>query len=137
MPTLTEETAIIAKTRELCAALLEDAELQTNLAKVTAFIDDEKSHAQFVELNEAGDTLQRRQQAGELLSPEEIANFKKMQEAAAGNAVITEFFEAQSILQGLHNEISGYIAKTFELRRVPTAEDFPEEGGCGHGCGCH
>ena len=136
MSAIAEDTATIAKTKDLCAAILEDSEPQGRLLKINAFIDDEESRAQFVKLNEAGDALQRKRQAGEQLDPEEITDFKKLQETAAGNAVI---LESQNKLQALRNKISGYVAKTFEFDRVPTAEDFASKKGdsCGEGCGYH
>jgi len=137
MPTITEESAILSKTKELCASILEEPELKIHLSRMETFIGDEESRAQYVRLTEAGDALQQKEQLGEKLTLEEIKEFKDLQSVALENTVIRDFFDAQAKLQAVHSQISGYVSKTLELGRVPGPEDFADEGGCGEGCGCH
>ena len=35
----------------------------------------------------------------------------------------------------IQESVMSYVTKTFELGRVPAAEDF-DSGSCGTGCGC-
>jgi hypothetical protein len=39
-------------------------------------------------------------------------------------------------MQHIQDEVNQFVSKTFELGRVPSAEDL-EGGSCGPGCGCH
>jgi len=52
-----------------------------------------------------------------------------------GNAVATEFLEAQQEVGKLQDLVTQHLNKTFELGRVPAPEDF--DTCCDSGCGCH
>jgi hypothetical protein len=42
---------------------------------------------------------------------------------------------AQQAIHKMQETVTQYVAKTYELGRIPGTEDF-DSGGCGHGCGC-
>jgi cell fate (sporulation/competence/biofilm development) regulator YlbF (YheA/YmcA/DUF963 family) len=84
---------------------------------------------------EKGDALQHKQQMGLPLDGGEIAEFEKNREALLNNPVATNFLTAQQQMHKIQESVMQYVSKTFELGRVPEAEDFPAEG-CGPSCGC-
>ena len=54
----------------------------------------------------------------------------------AAESVARGFLDAQEELHTVQQSIQQYVSKTLELGRVPKEEDL-NDGGCGHGCGCH
>jgi cell fate (sporulation/competence/biofilm development) regulator YlbF (YheA/YmcA/DUF963 family) len=131
----TEDSVIISKTRELCQVLLEQPEYQVLRRDIETFLADEAAKDQYRSLNERGEHLQHKQQQGVRLSDEEIASFEQERERLFNNPVARGFLDAQQAMHKMQETISQYVGKTFELGRVPAAEDF-DQGGCGHGCGC-
>ena len=70
------------------------------------------------------------------LSAEEITEFEKDRDALVKNPVARDFLDAQQAMQKVQESVGQYVAKTFELGRIPSDEDF-SSGSCGSGCGCH
>ncbi len=135
MQTTTEDSVILQKTRELCQILLTEPEFKSVRSRVDAFMADEKARAQFDALNEKGEFLHHKQHQGVQLSKAEVAEFEKERDAALANPLIKNFLEAQRQMHEIQETVGQYVGKTFELGRVPSADDF-ESGSCGHGCGC-
>jgi len=135
METITENAAILQKTRELCQAIIDELDFQTIRRQVDAFLADEGVKAQYQDLSDRGAMLQHKQQTGAPLDMTEIADFEKRRESFLGNPVAKGFLDAQQTMHQVQESVSQYVAKTFELGRLPLAEDF-DHGSCGHGCGC-
>jgi len=137
MPTLTEETVLNVKTRELCEAIVANPEFQAAQQRIEAFMADEIARAQYENVVNKGQALQEKQQRAEQLSPAEIAEFEKQRDALIANPVAKSFMEAQESLHSLQHSIQKQINKTLELGHIPAAEDL-EEGHCDNhgGCGC-
>jgi hypothetical protein len=70
------------------------------------------------------------------LAPAEISAFDTEREAFLSNPLAKGFVDAQEAAHHVQQEVNQYLSKTFELGRVPSAEEL-EGGSCGHGCGCH
>jgi hypothetical protein len=70
------------------------------------------------------------------LAAAEISAFDKEREAFFSNPVGNGFVDAQEAMHHIQEEVNQFVSKTFELGRVPSAEDL-EGGSCGSGCGCH
>ena len=136
MQTLIEESVITQKTRELCQTILDQPEVQTILRQVESFMSNEEAKTQYQLLSEKGEFLQHKQQQGLPLSNEEIADFEQRREALFNNPVARGFLDAQQEMHKMQDSLGQYVAKTFELGRVPSPDDFPS-GSCGSGCGCH
>jgi len=136
MQTLTEETPVLQKTKELCQAILDQPTMQSIRQRIDAFMGDEKSRAQYENLVNKGQALQEKEQMSVPLSREEINDFEKQREAVFNNPVARNFLDAQEELHTVQATIQQYVNKTLELGRMPTEEDL-SGGGCGHGCGCH
>lgn len=137
MPTLTEETVLTRKTRELCEALVAQPEFQACQQRIEAFMSDEIARAQYEAVVTKGQALQEKQQRSLPLDGAEIAEFEKQREALINNPVAKGFMEAQEQMHELQHSIQKPINKTLELGRVPTAEDLEESSCDGHGgCGC-
>lgn len=135
MQTITEETIVSQKTRELCQAILDEPGLRTARENIDRFMADDASKAQYENLMTKGQALQQKQQKAEKLTDEEIAAFEKDRDALMNNPVAVGFMKAQEELHDIHESVTKHVSKTLELGRVPTDEDM-ESGGCGSGCGC-
>jgi len=135
MQTTTEETHVTVKTKELCQAILDQPNFQEWRRNIDAFLNDEKSRAQYDGLVSKGQALQHKQQNALPLSGEEVADFEQHREALLKNPVARGFLDAQQELHELQESIQHYVSKTLELGHLPTAEEM--ESSCGHGCGCH
>jgi len=136
-----QDTPVIAKTKELCAALLAQSSYQTLKAKLDAFTRDAQAQAMYQALSEKQSRLVQRQQQGDDLSEEDIQDFEDDRERLLMHPVAGGFVEAQQGFEKLRDTIVSYVTKTFELGRVPTADEVKPKGGCcggggGGGCGC-
>ena len=136
MQTITEANAIIEKTRELCQVILDQPEFQTIRQRITDFMSDDEAKSQYQFLSEQGEVLQLKQQQGLPLTPEEIAEFENRREAFLTNPIAKGFLDARQQMQQMQESVDQYVAKTFELGRLPAEDDF-QSGSCGSSCGCH
>lgn len=127
---LANDSQVIVKTKELCALIAGDPEYRELLDKVERFLDDEGAKLQFQSVQERGQELQQKQNAGLELSAGEVNEFEAAREALLSNAVASEFLAAQESLQSVQMAIGKYVGLTLELGRVPSDEDFQDEGGC-------
>lgn len=135
MDTNVENSRIAEKTKELCQAILDQPDFQTIRQRVDAFLADDSAKRQYQELSEKGAVLQHKQQMGGPLEMDEISDFEKRRESFLSNPVAQGFLDAQQAMHNVRESVSQYVAKTFELGRLPQKEDF-EDGSCGAGCGC-
>src|SRR3989442_3206360 len=133
METNSENPAIMLRTRELWQAIIDEPDFQTIRRQVDAFLADESVKVQYQELSDRGAMLQHKQQTGAQLDMTEIADFEKRREAFLNNPVAQGFLAAQQAMHDVQESVSQYVAKTFELGRIPQKHDFDS---CGHGCGC-
>jgi len=136
MEVITDNSTVLQKTRELCQAILDQDDFSIIRRQVDAFLADESIKSQYQELSDRGAMLQHKQQTGLPLDMAEIADFEKRREAFLNSPVAQGFLEAQQAMQTVQESVTQFVAKTFELGRMPQQEDF-DNGSCGHGCGCH
>lgn len=145
MTLLADNSAILLKTQELCAAIAGDPAFLQYQSRIETFLDDAAARAQYKGTHEMGEQLHQKQHAGLELGAAEIKAFEAARDALFDNPVACEFMDAQHALETLRKQITKYVGMTLELGRVPTAEDLTEtSGGCcggggggGGGCGCH
>jgi cell fate (sporulation/competence/biofilm development) regulator YlbF (YheA/YmcA/DUF963 family) len=135
MQTTTQDSIITQKTKELCQAILDQADMRAARQAIETFIGNDQAKSQYESLMSKGQALQQKQQSAQQLSPDEIASFETEREALLNNPVARGFLDAQQELHEVHETINQYVSKTLELGRVPEESDL-EEGGCGDGCGC-
>ncbi len=135
MEAIADNSTVLQKTRELCQTILDRPDFPSLRRQVDAFMADESIKVQYQELSDCGARLQHRQQTGMPLDMAEIADFEKRREAFLNSPVAQGFLEAQQAMQSVQESVSQFVAKTFELGRMPEQEDF-ENGCCGHSCGC-
>ena len=136
METTTIDNAVLTKTRELCQTILDQPEYSAIRRQVDAFLNDEKAQAQYETLSSKGEYLQHKQEQRLPLSGEEIADYESHREQFFNNPIARDFMAAQQQIHKMQETVTQYVAKTFELGRIPNADDF-ESGSCGSGCGCH
>jgi cell fate (sporulation/competence/biofilm development) regulator YlbF (YheA/YmcA/DUF963 family) len=141
MSILADDSAVMTKARELCAAITEDANFQALQKNVEAFLEDDGARQMYQGVHERGSELHQKQHAGVELGESEIKEFESARDALMENNVARSFMDAQGELETLQKTISQYVGMTLELGRVPTAEDIAEAsgGGCcggGGGGGC-
>lgn len=131
MKLLEDDSVVMEKTRELCAVIAGDAEFSALQKDVEAFFADDTARDGFRKVQEWGDELNQKQQAGLQLGETEIKDFENAREALFQNPVATHFLNAQQSLQALQGSIGKYVGMTLELGRVPTSEDFAsQDSGC-------
>ena len=136
MTTTATDNAVIEKTRELCQTILDQPEYQKIRQQVDAFFENEQAQAAYQTLSSKGESLQHKQEQRLPLSGEEIADYEAQREQFFANPIARDFMGAQQAIHKMQETVTQHVAKTFELGRVPNAEDF-EAGSCGSGCGCH
>jgi cell fate (sporulation/competence/biofilm development) regulator YlbF (YheA/YmcA/DUF963 family) len=139
MSIVAEESAVIEKTKELCAQIATDPSFLSLQASVERFLNDDSARLQYQSVHERGEELHHKQRAGVELGATEIREFEAAREALFENEVARDFLSAQRELENLQKEIGKYVGATIELGRVPTADDLADKsGGCcgGGGCGC-
>jgi cell fate (sporulation/competence/biofilm development) regulator YlbF (YheA/YmcA/DUF963 family) len=136
MTMLTDDSAVMAKARELCATIAGDEHFQTLQKQVGSFMADEPAKAIYQDVHQRGSELQQKQQAGVELAEAEIQQFESAREQLLDHPVAKGFLDAQAELETLQRAIGKFVGLTLELGRVPTADDFAAaEGGCGGGGG--
>ncbi|MGJ8656184.1 MAG: YlbF family regulator [Akkermansiaceae bacterium] len=139
-----EESAVTAKTKELCATIVEQESFVKLQSQVEAFLNNDEARLQYQSVHESGDALNQKQRSGVELSDSEITEFEQAREQLLQNSVVTDFMSAQKELQEIQNTVGKMVSLTLELGRVPTADDIETAssgGGCcggggGGGCGC-
>ena len=142
--TLLEETSpVLAKTRELCAAIAADERFTKLQKDVERFLDDDAARLMYQSVHQRGEELHQKQHSGVELAPTEIREFEAARDELMNNEVASGFLDAQGELEALQKTIGKYVNMTLELGRVPTEEELAEAqgGGCcggsgGGGCGC-
>ncbi|MFZ9937227.1 MAG: YlbF family regulator [Luteolibacter sp.] len=139
MTLIADDSAVLAKTRELCAVIAGDPVFMSLQASVERFLSNDEARLQYQSVHERGEELHHKQHAGIQLGSQEIREFEAAREALFENPLARDFFSAREQLETLQKEISRHVNLTLELGRVPSEEDLSEaSGGCcsGGGCGC-
>lgn len=140
MSIFAKDSAVMAKTKELCEAIAQDIEFVALQGQVERFLEDDAAKLQYQSVHERGEELHQKQQAGVELGEREIKDFESARSGLLENEVARDFMDAQQNLQTLQQTISKYVGMTMELGRVPEPEDMKQADGgggcCGGGCGC-
>jgi cell fate (sporulation/competence/biofilm development) regulator YlbF (YheA/YmcA/DUF963 family) len=97
-------------------------------------MSNEEVRSRYESLSQKGEHLQHKQQMGTQLTSEEVADFERERDVFLNNPVARGFLDAQHEMQKLRESVTHYVTKTFELGRVPAADDLQS---CGHGCNCN
>jgi hypothetical protein len=87
-------------------------------------------------VNDRAQLLQQKQSSGLPITPEEMTEFDVLRDSVLSKPVAADFLLAQDELQGLQKLFYPMLAKTFEVGRVPVADDFLNDC-CNQGCGTH
>src|SRR5882724_8899617 len=101
MQTLTEESVVIQKTRELCQIMLDQPEVQSMRQKIDAFNADNQARGQYDTLMVKGQALQQKQHSGAPLDNKEIEDFEALRNRFLNNPVARDFLDAQEDMQKL------------------------------------
>jgi cell fate (sporulation/competence/biofilm development) regulator YlbF (YheA/YmcA/DUF963 family) len=135
MDTKAKESPITQRTLELCQAIVEQDDFQTLKQKLDAFMSNELLKFEYQQVNGLGELLRMRQSQGLELPMDEVAKFEVLREKLMNDPVAQGFLDAQEQLQQLHEVVSRFLNKTFELGKRPEYEDV-HDGSCSD-CGCH
>lgn len=137
MSIVAEDSAVIVKTKELCAQIASDPSFLKLQADVERFLGDDSARLQYQSVHERGEELHHKQHAGVELGASEIREFESARDALFENKIARDFLSAQRELETLQKEIGKYVGSTIELGRVPTADELANKGGgcCGGGGG--
>ncbi len=136
METLSPNSAILDKARELCTLILQSGEYRDNAAKIDAFFQDASAQTAYRDFTKLGERLHQKQHAGDLTQVD-IDGYDEAHEALRENPVTSGFLDAEETLNGIVTQVSRLVGKTLELGRLPEPDEL--SGGCcgGGGCGCH
>lgn len=136
-PTFTSLDSILRdKAYELCQTIAEHPEFGEVRGKIDLFLEDDSAQQLYRSLNEQRQELQQRQSAGEALSDEDLQEFETLREQFLANPVAKNFVDAQQAVHDVQNVVLRHISKTYELGRLPTAEELKDECCSEGGCGC-
>ncbi len=124
MSTLLEESAVMAKTKELCTAIVEQESFTKLQSQVEKFLSNDEARLQYQSVHEMGDSLNQKQQSGVELSESEISEFETTREQLLKNDTVTDFMAAQKELQAIQSTVTKFVGMTLELGRVPTQDDI-------------
>lgn len=124
------------RTLDLCRAIVSLPEFEGLFAKLSAFESDDAIGLQYQSLNQLAHLLQERQHAGLPVSDSEAEQFESLRQAFLGKTVAQDFLVAQEHVQKIQSTVFRLLTKTFEVGRVPVAEDFFGECCSSSGCGC-
>ncbi len=120
---------ITLKTRELCQAILDDASFRDIKEGIEAFIANESARERYDAVSRTSSDIQQRHAQGEAISDGDFAKFEADRASLLQDPIARGFIDARREMQRIQESVMQYLAKTFELGRMPTLEDL-EEGGC-------
>lgn len=138
MATATADGTLTGHLHEFCSILAATPEFEGIRLRVDQFMINDAAKRQYQDVSERGEHLQHKQQQGVPLDPAEVAEFERRRDELLANPVARGFLDAQEEIHGIQEQVMAWVNKTFELGRVPAADEVGGGGGgCGHGCGCH
>jgi cell fate (sporulation/competence/biofilm development) regulator YlbF (YheA/YmcA/DUF963 family) len=132
----TPQDVLQQKALELCNAIVALPGFAETHQKVQAFMEDELIKFEFQMVNNRVQLLTEKQAAGLPVTPEEISELEAFRDATLNKEVAKGFISAQAELDAIQKLIYPMLAKTFELGRVPTSDDFLNDN-CDSSCGLH
>ena len=119
---MTAVATIEEKIQELCEAIVADEEVKIAREHAEAFLADEDAVSLYRQMASLGRSLHQKQHNGEEPTPTEEREFNDLQNRCDAHPMIVAFTEAQQVLQGIAETVSGYVSKTLERGQVPTEE---------------
>ncbi len=125
------EEAIVQKTVELCQVIVAQPQFSDVRRQIESFMADPKAQEQYRILSEKGQALHEKQHQGMPLDQAEITAFDSQREAFFANPIAAGFVSAQEQMHNVQETVSQYVAKTYELGRIPLTSDFETDGCCG------
>ena len=134
MDTQAKESPITQRTLELCQAIVEQDDFQSLKQKLDAFMSNELLKFEYQQVNGLGELIRARQSQGLELPMDDVAKFEVLREKFLNDPVAQGFLDAQDQLQQLHEVVSRFLNKTFELGKRPEYEDV-HDGSC-RDCNC-
>ena len=81
MTLLAETSAVMTKTRELCAAIAGDAHFAKLQQDVERFLSDDGARLMYQTVHQRGEELHQKQHSGIKLAPSEIREFEAARDA--------------------------------------------------------
>ena len=122
----------MSKVNDLCEAIAADSECQALFADIETFLGDDEARLAFESVQQSGQELNQKQQAGLALSESEVAAFEEARAGLLANPVASGFLQAKQTLETLQGSVGRMVGMTMELGRVPTPEDIAQAdgGGC-------
>jgi len=122
------------KTKDLCEAILQDPKLKSAFVDIENFLENDVAKDAFSSMQQKGQELQAKQQAGIELTAGEVEEFNKLREVVESNKIARAFLSAQEELHEAQTSVNAWVGMTMELGRMPTEEDFKASGeSCGTG----
>ena len=133
METQVQDTPIVARTKELCEALLQQPEVASIRERIDAFMAREDLRSAYDVLMMKGDMVRQKQQVGLQPTEDEVTDLENEFQQLMANPEVQNFEQARKEMYKIQDQVAQYVAKTFEMGRVP--EDYEIDYSCGD-CGC-
>ena len=131
MSIISDNSPIISKTKDLCEAIVANAEYTALMSTVEAFLNNDEARLLYQSVHERSEEFRNKQRSGVELGESEIDSFKDVRSQMEQNDVVMDFLGAQDELQTVQSAVSKYVGMTLELGRVPTEEDLAAADGGG------
>ncbi|MEM9445372.1 MAG: YlbF family regulator [Verrucomicrobiota bacterium] len=134
MAAVIEDKNIKDKLVDLCQGIMDQPEFSEFNEAISSFSEDEEAQDLLSELTDLGAELRQMQSQGYQLPEDKTSAYDVLREKAQAHPICKPFMDAQSHIHSIQQTVMQHIAKTYELGRLPEADDF--SCGCGTGCGC-
>lgn len=128
-----DHQTVLDKTLELCDTIVSQPDFSAIRQNVEQFLADDQARQLYQTVVEKSETLHQKQHQGVTLTPEEISDFEGQRQTLLQNERARNFLDAQEQMRQIQDTVTRYVAKTIELGRVPSEDDFAS---CGAGCSC-
>ncbi len=132
---------LVKLTTELAAAFAQSQKVISAKARIGLFYQNAEATDLFRKVNEYGEELRNKHEAGMPPSEAEIAKFDKLRQDVIDNPVCTGFLEARQLLDDLLGTVNQYLCLAIDSGKAPTDEEVAaamnQQMSCSCGGGCH
>ena len=137
MSNSSDETPILNKIRELCGVIAAQPDFAEIGRKIESFMNDPAARELYEKVLEHQERLASIQENGTDISDRDFALFEVERDKLVANPIARGFLEAQHSMREIRETVNKYVAKTFEVGRIPEVDDFDECGESCDSCGGH
>ncbi|MGN0868567.1 MAG: YlbF family regulator [Akkermansia sp.] len=132
---------LVAHVTNLASAFAQNQKVISAKARIGLFYQNPAATDLFRRLNEYGEKLREKHQAGMSPSETELAEFDKLRAAVVGNELCKGFLEANQQMEEMIATVQQYLVLAIQKGCAPTDEEvaatLTQQVSCSCGGGCH